>query len=322
MKIVDDFNKISDKLKKSIPKLKPGQSVTFQMLNGVPNPEPDQTERNKTPILYGKMQIPTKDRIFDPFLGDTGDYVDIGVLESFRRDRDNQLEIVTKLLVPGMGVFEFGGKFSLRGGKIEDEEMFEYLWICNHNGKNPHRDKSVPALFQPINLLEDSQATIKTTNSLREALNIAGDMSVAEAQQIAASFNWPVIAEDEVLVAKINDFAAKFPDEFLRAINNPKTKMKSEVKKAMDAGIITFDVLTNQVHLGNELIATISLAGGNDFLTAFSDWLKTSKNGEAVHQNMVSRIEEKREEGNAITDPNKEKGKPGRKPKEVADALA
>lgn len=306
MKVIGDFNKISPKLKKEIPKLKQGQVVTFQMLNGVTNPEPDPTERSKTPMLYGKAQISTRDRIFDPYLNETGDYVDIGVVKNFSKNRDGDYEIETRLFVPGMGEFQFGGKFSLMGGRIEDEELFEFLWLCNENEKNPYRDKSVKPLFKPVNLLEDSKETINTTSRLREAVNLAGDMDVETAREIAASLNWSNIAEPEVLMAKINDFAAKFPDQFLKTAKSPKRETKATIKKALDNGVINFDVLTKKVTLGSELIATLSFRDGDDFLNAFTDWLNTSIHGADVLGNIKNQLEIQKQENSFI---DKKKGK-------------
>lgn len=308
MKVIGEYNKISNELKKEIPKLKPGQTVTFQMLNGVVNPEPDQTERQKTPMLYGKTQIPTNDRIFDPYLnGGEGGYVDIGVIETYGKDSFGNLEVATRLLVPGLGHYQFGGKFSLTGGKIEDEELFEFLWISNYNAKNQHRDKSKKSYYQPVNILEDSRENIKTTSTLRDALNYAANLEVGEAKQIAASLNWPTYAEDTVLVAKINDFATKFPEQFLNAANSPKTKTKAVVKKALDAGIITFDGIAKTIHLGSELLATLTIRDSDNFLNSFADWINTSRNGQEVFDNIKNQVEAKKEENSFIDKKTKKK---------------
>ena len=292
MKVIGEFNRISDKLKKEIPKLKRGQVVTFQMLNGVANP--DSEEKQRTPVIYPKTQIRTLDRIYDPYLNnDEGGYVDIGVPSTYSKDSFGNLEVQPKLLVPGLGLFQFSGKFSLMGGKVDDEEMFEFLWLSNENESNPHRDTSVKPLFKMQNLLEESKTTIKTTNDLRDALNLAADMDEQTKREVAASLNWATIAESEILTAKINDFATKFPTEFLKAYNSPKRKTKSVIKKAMDAGVINFDVISKEISLGSEVVATLTLKNGEDILTAFTDWINTAKNGQEVFENIQGQLEQK-----------------------------
>lgn len=318
MKVIGDFNKISNELKKTIPKLKQGQVVTFQMLNGVTNPEPDQAERMKTPMLYPKTQIPTNDRIFDPYLNDgTGDYVDIGVPKTYSKDTFGNLLVEPKLFVPGLGHLIFGGKFELVGGKVDDDEMFEYLWICNSNGKNPNRDTSVKALFQPINVLEDSKATIQSNDVLFDAISLAKNMDVATATQIAASLNWSAMAEPTVLMAKIRDFATKFPDQFLKTANSPKTKTKALVKQALDNHVITFDMLTKQIRMSDEVIATLTLKDSDDVLNVFADWLNTAKNGNEVKENIEGQLNAKKEEAAELLEQPKKSGRPKKEKEEV-----
>lgn len=318
MKVIGAFNKISDKLKKEIPKLKEGQLITFQMINGQPNP--DSEERQKTPVLYPKHQLRSKDTIYDPYQKDeegneVGGYIEIGVVKSSLRLANGEHDIQTELMIPGMimpgkpavGNWQFNGKFSFAGGNIKDTEAFEYCWLSNENESNPHRDKSVKALFKQVNLLEDSKQTIKTTNDLREALNIAADLDETTAREIAASLNWANITELPILTAKINDFATKFPTEFLKAYNSPKRKTKSLIRKALDLGIISFDPVTKTVTLGSEVVASLTLRNGDDFLTAFTDWINTAKNGSDVFSNIEGQIEQKKNESNSVAPKKKAK---------------
>ena len=80
MKSSKVFNNISEDLKNKIPKLKPGEVVTFQMLNGTPNPDPDPREQQKEPVIYGKRQLLTSFRIYDK---GKGEYVDVGAVETW-----------------------------------------------------------------------------------------------------------------------------------------------------------------------------------------------------------------------------------------------
>ncbi len=113
------INNISDKLKSEIPRLKPGEVMVFQMLHGVPNTEPDERERAKSPILYGKQQVQTQQRIFDPYIEDTkgtvvGGYVNIGVVDAFSQQSPDMPEKF-RCFVPGQegGFSSFQGKFQL-----------------------------------------------------------------------------------------------------------------------------------------------------------------------------------------------------------------
>jgi hypothetical protein len=143
MKVVGSYNKISDKLKSEIPVLKPGEVKTFECLWGIPNPDPDPQEKIKNPKLYGKRNLATKFRIFDPYIKDdggkeVGGYVDVVAAQSWDKGEPTE-----RLFVPGFGQFQFSGKFALQGGKLEDMELFEILWLSHQREGNPHRDKTV-----------------------------------------------------------------------------------------------------------------------------------------------------------------------------------
>lgn len=138
-------NMISKDYQQSLKGFEPGETKYFQMLNGIPNNDPDPTEKAKRPILFGHTQIPTQDRIKDPF---SKQHVIIGVVEDFVAETG----FVTKwkLFVPNMHLPQSPGKFSLVEGNQDHEELYEYLQMCNYNRDNPNRDKKVEALFYEI----------------------------------------------------------------------------------------------------------------------------------------------------------------------------
>ena len=162
MKSTKTFNNISDKLRSEIPKLKPGERVLFQMLNGVPNPEPDEKERSKSPILYGKIQLQTNFRIYDPYQKDesgteVGGFVDVGCVDTWLNGHPDRF----KCFVPGSGEYtQFQGKFELVGGNVKDEELYEILWLSNQREGNPHRDISIEPMFKIVDLKADTRKTI------------------------------------------------------------------------------------------------------------------------------------------------------------------
>ena len=104
------------------------------MLTGVKNNDPDEKERQRNPLLYPKANIPTRDRIKDPYLAKQGKdaWVDIVVADYWDKEVPRE-----RFFVPGLsdGVtnFQFAGKFSLNGGNQRDEELYEYLMISNYN---------------------------------------------------------------------------------------------------------------------------------------------------------------------------------------------
>lgn len=286
------FNNISEKLKAEIPVLKQGEVVVFQMLNGTPNPEPDEKERSKSPVLYGKRQVQTNFRIFDPYQKDSsglevGGYVDVGCVEHWNGDNPSTF----RFFVPGQGEFsQFQGKFSLTGGNIKDMELFEVLWLSNEREGNPHRDKSVAPLFKIIDKTADNKASITRVDTLRKALALADTLKkdVKKSKQIMAALN-KNYSEDEI-EGEIAKLASSKPEVLIQVYESKDTPMRALLKEAMDAGILNHDFATGKVKLGDVDIHVLKTSTSDSFITEMVKWIETSDNGQDVLSNIKSRM--------------------------------
>lgn len=151
MQVIGEYNNVTTKLYDELVKpLEYDETIWFKMLHGVNNLDPDPPapgEMRKPKVLYGAKQIPTQDRIRDPYKTnpatgkEVGGFVTIGVPDRFN---DNGQPIHTKCFVPGHGT----GIFGLNGNSVEDMEMYEYLMLSNYNESNPHRDRKKEALYR------------------------------------------------------------------------------------------------------------------------------------------------------------------------------
>lgn len=296
MKSTKVFNNISDKLKASIPVLKPGETVVFQMLNGVPNPEPDEKERSKSPILYGKKQIQTNFRIYDPYIKDetgneVGGYVDVGCVDQWNRDEP----VSFRFFVPGQGEFsQFQGKFLLSAGNIRDMELYEMLWLSNEREGNPHRDKTIEPLFKILDLKADSKVFVTRASLLRKALEIANELSNDESKskEILAALNQSY-QDPEIMKAKIADLASSKPDVLIQVYESKDTPLKALLRDALDSGVLQHDFNTGKVKLGDVDIHTLKSSTQDSFITEMAAWLNTSENGKDVLSNIKSRMKKK-----------------------------
>lgn len=140
-------NMISKELLDTVPKFKDGEVKTFKCMWGIPNNQPHlMGNPNKKPILFGHSQIPTNDRIKDPI---TGKHVIIGVIEDFTAETEHVTKY--KTFIPGQNELEFSGIFLLREGNQDEEELYEYLYLCNYNRDNPNRNKKIEPMFYEVN---------------------------------------------------------------------------------------------------------------------------------------------------------------------------
>lgn len=295
MKSTKTFNNISDKLKAQIPKLKPGQVVVVQMLNGTPNPEPDEKERSKTPVLFGRVQIKTNHRIYDPYFKDdegkeTGAYVDIGCVDQWEGDKPARF----RFFVPGMGQYShFQGKFMLTGGNIKDEELYEILYLSPEREGSPCKDEGTEILFKFIDEKAETKTSVSRVARLKEALAIADTMSEKEAREVMAALNQPTYQDAEVLMSKIGELARDSVELFIQTYNNPNKETIGKIRTAVETGVIDYDLVTGEVKMGNVTITNLRTESLDAFVPNFANWIKTSKNGKDVLNNIEVQLNKK-----------------------------
>lgn len=291
MKSSKIFNNISDELRKQIPRLKPNETVVFHLTNGVPNPEPDDKERSKQPVLYPKVQLLTKYRLYDKF---KDEYVDVGCVESWKGEEP----IAFRCFIPGKnnaGAFMsfFPGKFELKGGNVADEELYEILWLSPQRKGTPCPDASVEQIFEIV----DTQSEVKRANStfekLTKVIDILKEITPKRAKEVMSAINQPSYQDDVVLIAKLKEWAKSNVDDFIIAYESPLTPIKATLQEAVAAGVLSFDVKTGNINLGKTVITTMNMADYNDFVPEFAKWINTAENGKDVLANIQSRVSKK-----------------------------
>lgn len=300
MKSSKTFNNLSDKFKAQIPKLKSGESFVFQMLNGVPNPEPDEKERSKDPVLYPKVQLLTQFRVHDKWQkNDAGDevggYVDVGCVDAWIGDNPARFRTFVAGVASGGAITasRFQGKFELKGGNVQDEELFEIFYISPQRKGSPCADSSVEIMFEIKDVQSDNKASLNRFETLKKALDIVKEIKPQKAKEVMAALGQPTYQDESVLMAKIKDLASSKPDDFIKTFESAETPIRSILKDALDSGILTHDIATGAVKLGDVKILDLKVDDIATFLPQLTTWVNTAANGQEVLTNIKSRMEKK-----------------------------
>lgn len=148
MKVVGNFNKVSEKLRKElIPVVGQNEIVRFQLLNG--SFEPSLGREG----FGAARSIVLMDRIYDKYQKDesgteVGGYVDIGVPDVIK---ENRVERCKKYWVESIAVGIPGnGQFALSSSSIDEMEILEFLCLSNGSKGNPYRDKSKEPTYEKV----------------------------------------------------------------------------------------------------------------------------------------------------------------------------
>jgi len=284
MRVVGKFNDVSPQLLETITPLQNGKTQWFKALWGK-----HEKDLDGNPVThFGKKQIPTRDRIKDSH---TKRLVEIGVPNELG---DDDKVVSTRFFMPGIGEHAFAGVFGFTGGIIEDEELYEYCMLSNLNAKNPNRDVSVIPMFEPMYQVDIHKESRKKTNRLRDALNIIAGMTPTEVMDFADSMNWKDESDNDILLSRIEDFATKNPENFLKLQLNPSIKFKALAGRGLKFGIIAHDIVKNTISWskGNVLIATFDKTTDSSIVDQFSEWLQTHDKGKTVKASLEKQVKE------------------------------
>lgn len=291
MKSTKQFNNISDELKKQIPKLKPNEVVVFQMLNGVPNPEPDEKERAKQGLtLYPKTQVMTQFRIFDTT---KDEYVDIVLADGWIGEVPSKVRCFVPGNENGLQGSRFQGKFQCVGGVIRDEELFQVLWLSPQRKGTPCPDPSVEQVFEIVDLKASTKESLGKFDKLKKVLDIVATIEEDEARSIMRALGQPEYQDKDVLLAKTKELATTKVDDFLTTYGNKQRELKSHIVEAILSGVITHNLSTGDITLGKTTVANIKVSNPDALPKAFADWIETSTNGKDVWENIKKQMKGK-----------------------------
>lgn len=276
MRVVGEFNKISDELKAKIKPLAAGQFAEYQLLEKVTTTDP---VSNKREVRYPHRQWYAHDTIFDAGKGTT---VEIGVIAAGGIDHKNNVVTLTEKFEfdrPRDGILVLDGNITLH------RELHEFLQLCNHTkdgvlGEDRDRDKEEYYIL--IDRTKEAKNKNKAFDTKADALIYVRNMDAEDMRNFAAAMNWDYKGDLEEIASQIREFADKDPISFTRAAEDPKTKKKAIIRKAI--GIMITEDLTNHRILwrNGTVLATLERKPGQNILDAFAEWLDTVANGDKI----------------------------------------
>lgn len=238
-----EYNRISNTLKKTIPTLKKGQKLVFELLGIYYD------EKLKRVIIPNSVRISSTDRIWDP--GDKKDgsdarWVDIAFVTGQRPGVNGKTEYV-------FGELRFtrtgNGRITIIGGNKRDEQMLLFLWLTNYNASNKDKDYHVPLApegykFKVLDPKTDAQKSVKKDKAIRAAKDVLDDMDSAQLLEIARGLQLARVnqfSDEEEILAELYKFAESDPELILRADQDVGIKLVAFIQTCVDKGVIGYD---------------------------------------------------------------------------------
>lgn len=286
MKQVGRYNNLSKEFldKLAIKPLLPNDRAVFRSTRELLDPE----DKKGTTVMYNVTgeTIPPTDQIYDT---EAKAMVDIGTVLSV--DKDGKPERVIKF---SMKPNKKTGEFYLYGSNEDHQYVYWYLQICNYNKLNPNRFTHKEAMFFEVDEDTEAKNIIKKKSQKFEVEKYVLECSDGDLKRIALALGWGDTKSPNVLRKEVFDFASSHADTFEAMIRDTKTiESKSIIKKAFDLGILEWSEVERTVTLSNNVIATLARVEGKQKHEQLDEFLKTTRNGDKIYENVKKLVQQK-----------------------------
>ena len=288
-----NLNQIPSDLLETIPPLEPGQVARFRSLIHVVDFD---AELNISTVIYKRLFLGYRDTIRWK-----GQLIPIGIPKE--TDNGNVVSFSSELF--GAGEL-FSGIISLYGDNMEDQKKYMFMMLSNYRKGNPCRSTSQKPLYELIDIPAESKARRKSRSALRDALNVAENMTLDEVRSYACALNMNENQPEDALRDAIEAYAQTNPEVFMNSFKNPAFALSAVIRRALDGNIIFFEPTVNKVKYADAkatTIATLDLAEGESWLMAFAEYCLTSEQGAAAMKNIKRQVSQAIKGGNAKKDP-------------------
>ena len=273
MKKSKRFNNLSDKLLKSVPPLKRGDSVSFVLTDLATDPVTGLE-------IIPERNVPSTDIIFD---GDTP--VDIAALQSVDSQGVETFDIIW---------FERsgGGVITLNGSIPAHQDKYTYLMLSNYNESNPNRDKTKTAFFKKIDPVGDAKRKSDELRAKHDAVTLALSLPDDEIRTLISARGGNSDAPIETLRSQIEEFAFNDPVGFKASAQSKTNELRALVQRCLDRGVLKFDGRNNKFSWGKsgEDIVTVARSTGSDKVTGMVEFLTSTDQGSAVAKELDKQL--------------------------------
>lgn len=215
--------------------------------------------------------VPATDRIQQG-----GDYKDIAAISKI--GKGGEVQQFTDILFLKTN----GWEIVLNPSSIVENEIIQYLELCNYNASNPNRDPQAEAIFYRLDPVKNASENLSKDKLLNDATNRAFNMDVEALKQYVAS-RGQSDTQDVAIMRQLAVAAAKADPEAFLSLDVNQEVYAATITRAKEKGIIKFDAGAWKWVDTNEVIRKIPRT--SEAIQGFASYLKTEE-GKAVFQSL------------------------------------
>ena len=221
--------------------------------------------------------VPATDRIQQG-----GEYKDIAAISKI--GKGGEVQQFTDILFLKTN----GWELVLDPKSIVENEIIQYLELCNYNVSNPNRDPQAEAIFYRLDPVKDASENLSKDKLLNDAIYRAFNMDVDALKQYIAS-RGQSDTQDVAIMRQLAVAAAKADPEAFLSLDVNQEVYAATITRAKDKGIIKFDDSAKAWKWvdTNEVIRKIPKT--SEAIQGFASYLKTEE-GKAVFQSLQESV--------------------------------
>lgn len=281
------YNEISDKLKSLIPKIKGDEQIIFRLkaTNTVEVVGADNSKQRQ--VVYPKSQnIPSTDRIFDPFKGEDGEYVDIALITGVSPGtRDG------KAPLPNFGSPEFDdkGHIIISRSTPKSEAWIQYLCLTNRNEDSVNPRKEAPKrgfMFEQVKPAEDAKTLYERKTNVLQAqtyiLEAQGEhLTIMRENCGIPSIEGNVVLSEFEIKNRLSQIAEQDPMRIIKMSSDEAGQLRVLIRNGVKAKVIEFDEDSNEWRLGDSKEKITGIKPGAHPEDSLLSFLQNNSNSDA-----------------------------------------
>lgn len=217
--------------------------------------------------------VPATDRIQQG-----GEYKDIAAISKI--GKGGEVQQFTDILF----LKTSGWELVLDPKSIVENEIIQYLELCNYNATNPNRDPQAESIFYRLDPVKEAKDNLSKEKLYNDAVHRAFNMDVDALKQFVAS-RGQSDTQDVAIMQELAVAAAKADPAAFLSLDVNQEVYAATITRAKEKGLIKFDDAAKAWKWvdTNEVIRKIPKT--SDAIQGFASYLKTEE-GNAVFQHL------------------------------------
>lgn len=177
-------------------------------------------------------------------------------------------------------------------GVPQNDDLYQYMELCDENGSNPYRDQSVPVLFTKKDEVAEAEAKIEKRELKRKASDLARSLKGNALKEMALLTAIDPNRDQRLVLNDVEDYAEANPEAFIALAEDPEKDAKAVVAAGLANGAFLIDDTAKALTYenGGVIMPITGEATRKGVMTEFPAWIKGLDNGSKMLSGLKTQV--------------------------------